>query len=100
MGTLESLWDANMDMLSPETGLDLRDQSWPIYARSISAPPAFLGMNSSVSPSASNRGSVLVGAGETAGRSPGVTGGAGAAVGAGPGRCWSRGQGVASPWAQ
>ena len=34
VGTLESLWDANMDMLSPESGLDLLDESWPIYARS------------------------------------------------------------------
>ena len=31
VGTLESLWDANMDMLSPESGLDLLDESWPIY---------------------------------------------------------------------
>ncbi|MDA6987366.1 sugar phosphate nucleotidyltransferase, partial [Escherichia coli] len=35
VGTLESLWDANMDMLSPESGLDLLDESWPIYARSV-----------------------------------------------------------------
>ena len=34
VGTLESLWDANMDMLSPESGLDLLDEEWPIYARS------------------------------------------------------------------
>ncbi|MCI9120126.1 MAG: glucose-1-phosphate adenylyltransferase [Oscillibacter sp.] len=80
VGTLESLWDANMDMLSPETGLDLRDQSWPIYARSISAPPAFLGMNSSVSHSAINRGSVLEGEVENSVLSPGVTIGEGAAV--------------------
>ena len=42
VGTLESLWDANMDMLSPESGLDLLDESWPIYARSVNAPPGFL----------------------------------------------------------
>lgn len=29
VGTLTSLWDANMDMLSPESGLDLLDESWP-----------------------------------------------------------------------
>ena len=43
VGTLESLWDANMDMLSPESGLDLLDESWPIYARSFNAPSAYLG---------------------------------------------------------
>ncbi len=61
VGTLESLWDANMDMLAPESGLDLRDRSWPIYARSVSAPPTFLGANSTVTHSAVNRGSVLEG---------------------------------------
>ena len=61
VGTLESLWDANMDMLSPESGLDLLDESWPIYARSVNAPPAFLGRTSHVSHSAFNRGSDIEG---------------------------------------
>ena len=56
VGTLESLWDANMDMLSPESGLDLLDESWPIYARSVNAPPAFLGRRCQISHSAFNRG--------------------------------------------
>jgi len=80
VGTLESLWDANMDMLAPGSGLDLRDQSWPIYARSISAPPAFLGRNSKVSHSAVNRGSVLEGVVENSVLSPNVTVCEGAAV--------------------
>ena len=61
VGTLESLWDANMDMLSPESGLDLLDESWPIYARSVNAPPAFLGRRCQISHSAFNRGSDLEG---------------------------------------
>ena len=80
VGTLESLWDANMDMLAPESGLDLRDQSWPIYARSVSAPPAFLGAGSRVTHSAMNRGSVLEGTVENSVLSPNVTVGEGAAV--------------------
>ncbi len=80
VGTLESLWDANMDMLSFESGLDLRDQSWPIYARSISAPPAFMGGKSVVSHSAVNRGSILEGVVENSVLSPNVTVGEGAAV--------------------
>ncbi len=80
VGTLESLWDANMDMLAPESGLDLRDRSWPIYARSISAPPAFLGENSAVAHSAVNRGSVLEGVVENSVLSQNVTVGEGAAV--------------------
>lgn len=42
VGTLESLWDANMDMLS-RGDLDLLESSWPIYARLPQKPPAFIG---------------------------------------------------------
>ncbi len=80
VGTLESLWDANMDMLAPESGLDLRDRSWPIYARSVSAPPAFLGANSTVTHSAVNRGSILEGMVENSVLSQNVTVGEGATV--------------------
>ena len=80
VGTLESLWDANMDMLAPESGLDLRDRSWPVYARSVSAPPAFLGANSTVTHSAVNRGSILEGVVENSVLSQNVTVGEGAAV--------------------
>jgi len=41
VGTLESLWDANMDMLS-RSDLDLLESSWPIYARLPAKPPAFI----------------------------------------------------------
>ena len=61
VGTLESLWDANMDMLSSDSGLDLTDESWTIYARSVNAPPAFLGSEAKVTHSAINRGSDLEG---------------------------------------
>jgi len=61
VGTLDSLWDANMDMLSNESGLDLTDENWPVYARSVNAPPAFLGKDAKVTHSAINRGSTLEG---------------------------------------
>ena len=37
VGTLDSLWDANMDMLATGSGLDLLEKDWPIYGRSVSA---------------------------------------------------------------
>ena len=80
VGTLESLWDANMDMLSPESGLDLLDESWPIYARSVNAPPAFLGRHCQVSHSAFNRGSDIEGTVENSVLSPNVTIGEGARI--------------------
>lgn len=73
VGTLESLWDANMDMLSPESGLDLLDESWPIYAKSISMPTAYLGKHAQVSHSAFNRGGDLEGTVENSVLSAGVT---------------------------
>ena len=80
VGTLESLWDANMDMLSPESGLDLLDESWPIYARSVNAQPAFLGSDSQVRHSAINRGCILEGTVENSVLAPNVVVGKGARV--------------------
>jgi glucose-1-phosphate adenylyltransferase len=80
VGTLTSLWDANMDMLSPESGLDLVDESWPIYARSVNAPPTYMGVNSKVTHSALNRGSVLEGTVENSVLSPNIVVGEGARV--------------------
>ncbi len=80
VGTLESLWDANMDMLAPESGLDLEDDSWPIYARSVDAPPIFMGRGCRITHSAINRGSVVEGYVENSVLSRNVTVEAGAEV--------------------
>ena len=80
VGTLDSLWDANMDMLSADSGLDLTDDSWPIYARSVNAPPAFLGAEAKVTHSAINRGSDLEGTVENSVLFTNVTVGKGAKV--------------------
>ena len=61
VGTLESLWDANMDMFDKNSGLDLVDDSWPIIAQTVAAPAAFIGPNSEVKNSAFNRGSIIDG---------------------------------------
>ena len=55
VGTLESLWDANMDMLS-RGDLDLLESSWPIYARLPSEPPAFIGKDALVEHSVITQG--------------------------------------------
>ena len=80
VGTLDSLWDANMDMLSPASGLDLRDDTWPIYARSVNAPPAYLGWDASVTHSAFNRGGAIEGTVENSVLSSNVNIGKGARV--------------------
>ncbi|NCB63669.1 MAG: glucose-1-phosphate adenylyltransferase, partial [Clostridia bacterium] len=43
VGTIDSLWDANMDMLAIENGVRLFDPDWPIYARSPIKPPHYEG---------------------------------------------------------
>ena len=55
VGTLESLWDANMDMLS-RGELDILESSWPIYSRIPSAPPAFMGKTAKVEHSVMTQG--------------------------------------------
>ena len=72
VGTLESLWDANMDMLARDAGLDLLEPDWPIYARTISLPPAFLGREARVEHSAVSRGCDLEGTVLNSVLSPGV----------------------------
>ncbi len=45
VGTISSLWEANMDVLkggSSAEDLDLDDESWKIYARNIAEPPQFI----------------------------------------------------------
>ena len=80
VGTIDSLWDANMDMLAPHNSIDLHDPEWPIYARSVNAPPTFLGEDSHVTHIAFNRGSVLDGTVENSVLSSNVRVGKGARV--------------------
>jgi len=61
VGTIDSLWDANMDMLAPRTSIDLRDPSFPIYARTPIRPPHFTGPNAVVSHSLVTGGSEVYG---------------------------------------
>ncbi len=48
VGTIESLWEANMDLLSPNSGLKLDDPDWKIYGRTFAAPPHFAGKKSEI----------------------------------------------------
>ena len=42
VGTIDSLWEANLDLLNPKVDLDLSDNSWKIYSRNPIAPPHFI----------------------------------------------------------
>ncbi|MGI5985206.1 MAG: glucose-1-phosphate adenylyltransferase [Oscillospiraceae bacterium] len=47
VGTIDSLWESNMDMLSPSL-IDLYDRTWPIRSRSPIKPPHYIGEKSEI----------------------------------------------------
>ncbi|MDY6072615.1 MAG: glucose-1-phosphate adenylyltransferase [Eubacteriales bacterium] len=48
VGTIESLWEANMDLLADEMPIDLCDTKWRIYSRNPSMPPHYIAEGASV----------------------------------------------------
>ncbi|BAQ23839.1 glucose-1-phosphate adenylyltransferase [Streptococcus troglodytae] len=42
VGTIESLWEANMEYIGEDNDLHSRDRSWKIYSRNLIAPPNFI----------------------------------------------------------
>ena len=47
-GTIDSLWEANMDLLNPNVPLELYDPDWKIYSRNSAQPPHFVGEHARV----------------------------------------------------
>ncbi len=48
VGTLDSLWDANMDLINPNVPMDLHDMEWRIYSRNPSSPPQYIAPSAEV----------------------------------------------------
>lgn len=48
VGTISSLWEANMDILDEDSGINLRDPNWKIYARNSAIPPHNIGKNACI----------------------------------------------------
>lgn len=61
VGTIDSLWEANLDLLNPKVDLDLSDQSWKIYSRTPVAPPHYIADTASVQNSMISEGSQVFG---------------------------------------
>lgn len=79
VGTITSLWDANMDMLST-TLINLFDPTWPISSRSPICPPHFTGENASIVHSIVTEGCEIDGTVENSVLSSAVKVGSGANV--------------------
>ena len=61
VGTIDSLWEANLDLLNPKVDLDLSDNSWKIYSKTASAPPHFISDTAKVENSMVSEGCVIDG---------------------------------------
>ena len=48
VGTISSLWEANMDLLDEQPTFDVADSSWKIHSRNPLAPPEYLGEKAEV----------------------------------------------------
>jgi len=61
VGTVDSLWEANMDLLDDNSDLDLYAPDWKIYTEDSLSKPQIIGANAKVSNSIVTQGSVVDG---------------------------------------
>ena len=61
VGTIESLWEANMDLLSPDNELDLSDLTWKIYTEDVTALPQYIGTEARIQNAYITQGCVIEG---------------------------------------
>ena len=61
VGTIDSLWEANLDLLNPKVDLDLSDTSWRIYAKTPTSPPHYISADATVQNSMISEGSRVYG---------------------------------------
>ena len=80
VGTIQSLYDANMDLLGDVPKIDVADKKWKIQSRSPLAPPQYLGDGSKISNSIILSGCEIYGEVENSVLSSGVIVKAGAKV--------------------
>lgn len=80
VGTVESYWEANMELLSDSSELDLQDTSWRIYSRSVDMPPHYAGQTAKVINSIISEGCIIDGEIENSVIFPGVIVEAGAKI--------------------
>ena len=48
VGTIDSLWEANMDLLDPDNDLKMVDSTWKIYTEDVTALPQYIGPEATV----------------------------------------------------
>ena len=61
VGTVDSLWEANLDLLNPKIDLNLSDSNWRIYSRTNGMPPQYISENANVENSLVTEGCEIYG---------------------------------------
>ena len=54
VGTIKSYWEANLDMIDPNNGLNIYEKNWRIYTSAKNLPPHFISQEAEVSNSLVN----------------------------------------------
>ena len=80
VGTIDSLWEANMDLLDANNELDLGDPTWKIYTQDVTTLPHYVGENAEITRSYITQGCVIDGQVKNSVLFTGVKVGAGAKV--------------------
>ncbi len=61
VGTIDSLWEANLDLLNPKVNIDLSDTTWKIYGRGTNSAPQYISDTAKVENSIVTAGSEIEG---------------------------------------
>lgn len=72
VGTIDSYLETSLDLLNPDSSLDLYDESWKVHTRSEELPPVRVGFNAKISNSLISNGSIIEGTVINSILSPGV----------------------------
>ena len=80
VGTIESLWEANMDIIKSNDEIDLNSSKWRIYTNTMSMPPQYIGKDSEIQKSLVADGCRVLGNVEHSVLSHGVSVGSGSTI--------------------
>lgn len=61
VGTVQSLWEANMDLVDTPPKFEINDNEWSIYSRNTAFAPQYIGKNAKIKNSTITRGCTIYG---------------------------------------
>ena len=80
VGTIQSLWEANMDLIKSRETLDLQDPKWKIYTNTMAMAPQYVGKDARTTKSLVADGCIILGEVESSVLSHGVEVGEGTTI--------------------